>query len=299
MPWPDSVDHQSRCRLERFGSVADAVAEVHDSLAVDLGDAEVRVGFGRAHLLDVEVRSAAFGRGAYEAAAERLVERVLGGQAFDDWVGAVRSAPLPSRGPLKVVGNSDALAYPLAELGELVGAAVTGLVTGLPEHPLHASIARSEWTLFELEPKPQPDYAQQDDLVLATTCQPELLKAFLQATPIFSGRFSRHGEVFCYLKLDGEGASMDQRLAQRTALEDELNAALVAEELGCVFGNGLGLRYTYLDLALASPQRALPKVLQLARAAGVSQNCWLLPCDWDAIGQWVGIGDDSPAPPGV
>lgn len=265
---------------------------------IELGKARARAGFSRGHLLDLLLLDPAFGSAADESAqqiAERAADALLGEQLVDDWVGEIDVAPLGRGGPLKVVGDGEQ-SLPLEELQPAVLAAIDGLIAGLPDAPHHARAGAGEWTLFELEPERADDFAAQNDLVLATTSVPEMLKAFLQGLPLYSGRFSRHGELYCYLKLDGGGRTDEERLTARSALEDGLNSALVRAQAGSVVGNGLGLRYSYVDLAIADLSRAASILRQCVD--GVWTRAWLLFCDTDRAGDWLALADGSEPPPG-
>jgi hypothetical protein len=203
--------------------------------------------------------------------------------------------------PLIDKDRTEERTFELSSLAETVGAAVEGVIAGLPERALWKERRESEegWTMFELEPELAHDYASQDDLAIATTLAPEMLKCFLRGQPFSSLRFSRHGERFAYLKLDGEGAESEARLSSRRELEDRLVDGLCAAGLGTVVGNGLGVRYEYVDLALANLDDAIDRVRTVARDAEVSPRSWLLFCDSDLGAEWLGIWDETPPPPFV
>lgn len=288
-----------RARFRELPPFDEALAALRSD-GVELSHARARAGFSRGHLLDLVLLDPAFESSRDERArqiADRAADSLFGSQLVDDWIGSIDIAPLPRGGPLKVVGDESEPTLPLAELQSAVLAAIDGLLAGLPDAPHHARAAAGEWTLFELEPGRADDFAAQNDLVLATTSVPELLKAFLQGLPMYSGRFSRHGEQYCYLKLDSGGRGDEQRLAERSALEDAINAALVKAQAGCVVGNGLGLRYSYVDLAIADLERAAPILRKCVD--GVADCAWLLFCDTDRAGDWLALRDGSPPPPGL
>ena len=271
-------------------SLSAALGRARVETGVDLAGSEVRAGFGRGHLLDLVFHSPEATSAADErvlTAAECCAEAVLGERVFDDWIGTVSVTPAPRRGPLRVVSD-DEPRLPLAELGPSVRAAIEGVLSGLPA-------AEDGWTLFETEPPLASDYARQDDLAVATTCAPELLKCFLEGAPFSSKRFSRSGEVFAYLKLESKGAS-EERLAFRTEVEDAL-ARELPPGLGRVIGNGLEVRYVYVDLALRDLGKALPILVAAARAHRADVRSWILFCDSDWSDEWVGVCDATPAPP--
>ena len=153
--------------------------------------------------------------------------------------------------------------------------------------------------LFESEPEACSEYAAQDDVALASGALPEMLKCFLEGAPLWAKRFVRGGARVVYLKTDAGGASFEDRVARRAKLEDDLATSLSARRLGAVVGNGLGLRYAYVDLALAPEPAALSVVCEVARSAGVSRRSWLLFCDSDLADEWVGVWPDTPPPPAL
>ncbi len=282
-------------------SLSTAVERARSQTGVDLSGAKVRAGFSRGHLLDIVVHSPEIASSEDErgiAAAELCVESLLGERIFDDWIGAVRVAAMPRGGPLRVVSEDGGGAekLPLAELSPTVRAAIEGLIGGLPAEPPSAPPPDAEgWTLFEAEPMAASDYSAQDDLAFATTCAPELLKCFLEGAPFSSRRFSRSGELFAYLKLESGGAG-EERLSFRTDLEDAI-AAELPPSAGRVIGNGLGVRYVYLDLALADLDAAVATVTAAARRLRVPERSWLLFCDSDWADEWIGLWDATPPPP--
>jgi hypothetical protein len=113
-----------------------------------------------------------------------------------------------------------------------------------------------------------------------------------------STRYSRFGETFCHLKIDREGWSPNAAFDDKEDLEDAVDAALMRVGLGTLVGGGTGLRYFYLDLALLDVEGAVPLLREVLQDGGVSVRSWLLFFDSALADEWVGIWDDSPAPPG-
>jgi hypothetical protein len=263
---------------------------------------EARAGFSRGHLLDLVLYSPLFvdlDDDAGSSLAEAVVARLLGDRLLATWVGQVSAVAVPTRSSLRVLNNADGQrdTFPIADLAKTVRAAIRGLYTGLPEPCWHEPSAE-KWTMFELSPESADDYAAQDDLVLATTTRPEMLKCFLQGGRFCSERFSRHGELFCYIKYKSRVRSHDKRLAERSRLEDSLAEGLSEQRLGAVVGNGFGIQYAYIDLALAGPQ-ALRRVRELTAAAKIAAESWLLFCDAELERQWLPLGRAERAPYGV
>ncbi len=275
-----------------------ALARVRQRTAVDLSNARARAGFARGHLLDVAVFVPG-GRGpADEPAAREFVELLVGGALFRDWIGEVRCAATP-RGVLRVLDNkSDERTFPISELAVAIDAAVRGLHEGLPELPWHAVTTEPESVIFELEVERAPDYAAQDDVALVSTCLPEMLHCFLRGAPFSSVRFSRHGELFCYVKYESLTRDLARAVAERDGVERDLDRALIEARAGRVIGRGIGLAYAYLDLALSNASRAWPLLEQIG-GERLPARSWLLFCDSDLEDAWLGLRSDSPEPPAV
>lgn len=280
-----------------------ALAHVKREAGVDLARARARAGFSRGHLLDV-VLSLPGGRGddAELSAARTLVELVLGEALSADWLGELTVVPAPRGGALTVVQpleRDSGSFFPLAELKPAFDAAIGGLLLGLPEVPLCELGGEQRWTLLELEAERAPDYPAQDDAVLASTFMPEMLKCFLSGSSFSSCRFSRHGELFAYLKFRQKPRDLRAGLAARRVLEDALDAALVTERAGRVVGSGLGVMYAYVDVALSDPARGVSALRSVGNRVGLPEHSWVLFCDTALEDEWVGLRPGGPLPPGV
>src|SRR5690606_29317601 len=113
----------------------------------------------------------------------------------------------------------------------------------------------------------------------------------------FDERFSRLGDKFCYLKLDGSQGVEDERFADKGEIEDALDALLRPAGWGCQIGGGTGLRYSYIELALRDCEQALPAIRGLLAGGNVPKRSWVLFHDCEQATEWVGVYDDSPPPP--
>jgi len=277
-----------------------ALALVRERHQVDCSSARVRAGFARGHLIDV-VLALPGGRNTPEEAmaAEALVELVLGEARRADWIDSVTSLAAPHGGLLKVVQavTEDARFFPLGELGSTIDAAIHGIHAGLPHEPLWALGGEQRWYLFELDVEPAHQYAAQAVVALVSTFLPELVNSFLSGASCASTRFSRSGELFAYLKYENGERDPRQALARRRVLEDALDAALVSERAGRVIGSGMGVVYSYVNLALARVERAVDVVQGVAKRVGLSQNTWIQFFDSSLADAWVGLTSDGPAPP--
>jgi hypothetical protein len=278
-----------------------ALGAVRAETGVDFSRAVARAGFTRGHLLDVVIKlPGARGTRGEEDAAESLVTTLLGEAVADDWIDQVTLEPAPHGGALSVLQSAPESGsyFALAELSAAVTAAARGLYAGLPAEPLWASGGEQRWTLLELDVDPSEDYARQADVALCSTFMPEMLRCYLYGSPFSSLRFSRHGEIFVYLKhANGQGGARDA-LAARRVLEDALDAALVMERCGRVVGSGMGVVYSYVDFALSSLERALDVIRTIAGRVGLPPRSWLLFCDSALSDDWAAVHPAAPPPPG-
>lgn len=213
-------------------------------------------------------------------------ECILGEETLDKWIGLIQVArPRWLKRSL-----------PLGRLKETVEALIESTCDQLPDRPCHERIAAASWSVFALEPDPCDDYPFRQDLGVATTMHPELWMA-AHAQGFYSCRFSKLGETFCFIKIEqGEnfdGADPDQR----EKLQETLDKALAAGNLGGVMGRGTGLRYSYYDLALVDLDKATPVLRRTLQAANMPRRTWLMFFDANWQGEWIGIWDDPPPPP--
>ncbi|MGE0327327.1 MAG: hypothetical protein AB7S68_33705 [Polyangiaceae bacterium] len=257
-------------RLPALGH-AQALARASACLGRDFSGTRVRVGFVRGHLLELAFAvPGCFGHADEQAleAATIYAEAALGEERLDEWVGSIGVSPAPRGGGLRVLDSAGqgSAVTPLAELSTLVHAGIRGLCGGLPEAPLGSSSA-SDWTLLDAQPLTGEDGAPSssgmDDTLMASTRCPELLKCFLEGLPVSSRRFSRVGETFAYLKLPS-AAPLAQRPEERALVEQAVEPCL--GEHGVLIGNAVGLRHSYIVLALRSLDPALEALIACAAA---------------------------------
>ena len=288
-----------------------ALAEVRASHQLDLEGATLRAGFGRGHLLELTL-GVPGGAGAEneQNAAENLVRAVLGDRVFETWIGVVHATPAPRGGSLRVL---DPLAprttLRLPELFDTVSAAVLGVLQGLPEHarvdaaradsvgdarkrvPAVDGDARGDWALLETEPLEDARGVRKDDLVLASTCMPELLRCYLDGSPCASRRFSRVGERFVFVSYEDHERTMRARLAQRAALEAALSEAVA--DVGAVTGVGFGVKNTYVDLALCNLETGLGRLVSKLKEHGAPARTFIQFFDSELADEWLSIWPDS------
>lgn len=223
-------------------------------------------------------------------AAFVATEALMGEQVLDTWVGEI--------------GLADAAAGPSPRALDLqraqatVAALIRGLLDQLPAVPRQNISQGRDWTSVELEPPEEAeDYEARSDLVVATIQDVALFEAIHCGLPFSSTCFSKVGETFCYLKLDGADLDSSTLVDYRAAIEEALNPALVAAGAGCVIGGGSGLRYAYIDLALTDIKRATPALRQILTENKAPPRSWLLFNDDDLSAEWIAMHPETPPPP--
>jgi hypothetical protein len=213
-------------------------------------------------------------------------ESLLGEDLLTDWVGRL-----------------DAVAEVVQPLppGAVRRAFMTlaaGQRSSIPAQPFLERLESLAWTEVDLKPKKAQDYLHRYDLLAAVTCAPDMWRNAHSGELFWSGRFSRSGETFCYLKIDRGGPLRRAAVAHRTATEDALNAALRPGQLGCVIGGGSGRRYDYIDLALVDVGAAATLMRSVLQRGGLAtRRAWIQFFDNILSAEWIGMWPDSPEPP--
>ena len=221
-------------------------------------------------------------------------ETLLGEEWLDHWIGPIEVAPLSAAQS----GDEDwpTPPMPLSRLYEAVKSTIAWIRDDLPERPYYEWADDASWSGFELQPEEGDDFPERMDLIALITCNQELAAATFR--PGFhSERFSRRGETFCYLKIDGSDGLEPGGFEDREDMEEALLAVLKPDGLGTVCGGGTGLRYSYIDLALTDVEKCIPLIQEALRAGKIPFRTWLLFHDAYLCDEWIGIYDDTPAPP--
>jgi hypothetical protein len=275
-----------------------SIARVHH---VDLSRATLRAGFSRGHLLEITLRVPGGNAAENEQiAAEELVRAVLGDRVFETWIGAVHVTPAPRGGPLRVLDSRAPRAeLTLHELFDTVAAAALGVQRGLPEQPWldRLSLAsapestQADWSMLEVEPVPGARGVDKQDLMLASTCTPELLRCYLDGSPCASRRFARHGERFVFLSYADSERSAERRVARRARIEAALSERL--RGVAAVTGVGLGLHTTYVDLVLCNLETGLGRLVAELRDLELPRHSFIQFFDSELSEEWCSISRDS------
>ncbi len=195
---------------------------------------------------------------------------------------------------------------PISELKRTVDALIASVHDQLPSKPLF------EWDpppqapntdgkvvvgkLFKIDRKlpPMDDYPLWVDLYVGTSPHSEIFEACILSTDFASGRFSKCGELFTYLKIDGRAFS---DVKDRGAIEDAIDDELNRNRAGGVIGGGTGHVYSYILLAIVDLPKAIRLLKTVLQAEKIPKRTWLLFFDAEYWDEWVGIWDDTPPPP--
>jgi hypothetical protein len=219
-------------------------------------------------------------------AAFVAAESLLGEDILDAFVDVIDAAAAPADGDRVELGA----------LASAVAAKVESSRARLSPAPV---LERSELggTIWKLRPAEKSDYSHQHDLFVGKSALPEMWTRAHSNRIFSSARFSRFGETFCYVKIDGSQGLDKEGFADKAEIEDALDAALMPAGLGAQVGGGTGLRYSYVDLALRDVDKAIPLIRKILRGGRVPLRSWLLFFDAALRDEWVGIWDETPAPP--
>ena len=234
-------------------------------------------------------------------AAFIATESLLGEQCLDNWVGGIEITSLPAETGLKSLFGSGKTKRPmlvgLDRMNATANALIESIREQLPRDPHYMWVDDAQWSIWELKPESADDYCEQKDLFVGKSANPSQWKAAHSGGLFCSERFSRCEETFCYVKIDGSSGLDEEGFADKSEIEDALNAVLKAERIGCYIGGGSGLRYSYVDLALTAIDKGIDVVRQRLQLGKVPKRSWIQFYDSDLAAEWVGVYDDSPCPP--
>jgi hypothetical protein len=213
-------------------------------------------------------------------------------------VGPILVDPLPRQRAFVLFGKTTVgtpHSVPIEKLPTRAAAEIALIESALPEQPFFQQAAGGYW-LYERKPRPALDYADEDDLLVSTGLVEGLYQG-VRAGAFSSHTFSRAGETFCYLKIEGSAGLDGSAFADRGALEEALDDKLVEAGLGAHVGGGSGLRYAYVELALLDLPRAVELVRRVLREGRVPLRSWILFHDAALASEWLGIYPSTPPPP--
>jgi hypothetical protein len=276
------------------------LATVKGRTDCDIGDFKVRISRGEHQRIDLcYVSPDISGPDDQDAvnAAFVATETLLGEDLLDRWIGAVAVAGPDDDSRIRSSAPIGRRPIGLDRLRETIQALISGMREQLPDRPQFERLGSAQWSVWKLDPGEAEDCFEQQDLIVVRSVNPDVWQAAHSGHLFFSERFSRCGETFCYVKLDGGAGLEATDFADKSAIEAALDQTLNPAGLGCVIGGGTGKRYSYIDLALMNRDTAIQAVQQVLRAGKVSRNAWIQFFDADLGAEWVGICNDSPPPP--
>jgi hypothetical protein len=269
----------------------------------NIADLKVRASRGNQHRIDLTYTSRSIADpedAAASHAAFVTTESLLGEKCLDSWIGAIEIAAIPNLKRLRSMLGRETKELPhflgLDRLKETVDALIGSIREQLSPRPHCEWVEGAQWTMWELKPERSDEYFEQEDLFVGKSINPSLWTAAHSGALFFSERFSRCRETFCYVKLDGSQV-LGEEAFDKSGVEDALDAVLKPDQLGCCFGGGTGLRYSYIDLALTEVDKGIQATRQGLQLAKVPKRSWILFFDSELAAEWVGAYDDSPPPP--
>lgn len=215
------------------------------------------------------------------------IESILGEENLDKWIGAIE------------VDNKlkDSLEVkPISELNDLFTNKLHEIKYNQLQEPHFKTSKSASWSMLELKPQEQKDYPQQTDIFVAKAMNLPMWQTAHSGNLFYSERFSKFGETFCYIKLDGTQGLDEEKFEDKGAIEDALDSILIKEQVGCFIGGGTGLKYSYIDLALTDLDKGIKLVKEILRNGNINKNSWILFYDSELEYEWIGIWDDSPKP---
>lgn len=152
-------------------------------------------------------------------------------------------------------------------------------------------------SMFRMEASEALDYPGRSDLLVGYTVVPELWKRAHNGEEFRIASLARHGETFCYVKIDGIDGLGSSSFADREEIEDALDEALADSRIGCVIGAGTGRRYSYVDFVINDLARGYDIIRRVLRKGRIPKRSWVLRFDAILDDAPSGIWEDSPAPP--
>ena len=278
---------------EGFGE-ARGMLKARDLMPIEA--TKVRATTGKHHLVDLQFHSPdSSGPEDREALNSVFIasEVILGEEVLDTWIGRLTVAK-------KVAKEKDGEAWVgLDRMKAVVEEEIARIRDRLPDKSAGKLPDDTKWTRWNLKPRKEEDYSGQQDLFVGRSMLADMWTAAHSDCDFTSTRFTKFGELFCYVKIDGSVDLSGEKFADKAAIENSLDAALKASGMGAVVGGGTGLRYSYVDLALTDPEKGIRQVVDVLRKGNMVKRSWILFFDDIYSAEWVGIWDDSPPPPGM
>ena len=212
------------------------------------------------------------------------LDYLIGEQMFSKWIGSIDLVD-------ELKGNHT---ISFENIQKAFTLTVDQIKESLPNTPYFE--VDGSWSIMKAEPKNQHDYTHQDDLFVIKTNNPALWNSQHSPLNFASERFSKFGEVFCYLKMDGSKDTSQEKFEDKSDIEDALDDILIKEKIGCFIGGGTGYRYSYIDLVLTDVEKGIQLIRETLQKGNISKSTWIMFYDEELAYEWVGIWEDSPKP---
>lgn len=275
-----------------------AMTTVDGRAGVDISDARVVVKPNDGRLDLSFTFSACHGPDDNDAlgAAFIATESLLGEDVLEQWLGLVDVAPARKKSFLSFGRKDESVG--LRQLQSAVREAIQQLLDARPSVPCIDRADSAEWSLFQMGAVPDAfDYPAQSDMRVGKSMDAAMWIAARRGRAFFSESFSRFGETFCYVKVDGVEGLDESQFDDKGDIEDALDEALRRDRIGCFIGGGTGQRYAYVDLALTDVTRGADIIRRVLQEGNITRRCWLLFYDASLSDEWIGIWPDTPPPP--
>jgi len=212
-----------------------------------------------------------------------LTEACLGEENLNKWVGQIYTKQSWAESPISA--NRATMAQGLVESfnsqKKAIRDALPASLYCLNKHP-------EQYAMAGASEKGAPRMTM-------STWLPALPEAVWSPTRFYSERFSKNGEIFCYLQCDNtNGLEMPYA---RAPIEDDLDAKLRQAKLGCLVGSGAGPNgKLFLDLILVDPIKAAPTLRKFCSEKKLPHQSCLRFYDRSWCSEWIGMYSDTAAP---
>ena len=267
----------------------------------------IKVSTGHYNKIDLAIYSAKYSEARHNEElkmAGTAVQYLLGEEFFYNWLGALSISKLSV---MQTFFGRGLVSLPLLK------PRVDALMTTLRDQLYPAPMWKGGWqkifngeppdktgrqkvgTAFKLSPKQCDVYPRRTDECLAVSAAEKIWEATHLDPEFSSRRFSRHSELFCYLKIDMTGIA---EKTYQSDIEKKLGDLLCQAQAGCVLGGGTGYVYSYIDLALSDVRASIDPIRTCFREMNLTHKAWLLFFDKELAEEWVGVAEDTPEPPG-
>lgn len=279
----------------RLASSIETLSEFTDSRIgkIDWSSIRVKLEEGQFHEIDV-LFAMPFNKSKEECIDVQfiLLEKVLGEEVLDKWVGVIDVVDV------KDVDQGQTAFFPIEKLASKFKTKMASIKDRIPQTYIGIG-DQLNWLMYEMEPKEQDDYSGKSDIFVYRFIESDLFPlTFSYPESFYSERYARSGEIFIYLKMDGAAEDLNQEhFAAKSEIEDALEEVLGAQKIGAVIGSGTGLRYSYIDMLLCDPRKALSEIQRVLREGKLTKRSWILFHDADMRTEWIGVWDDAVAPP--